>query len=58
MLLDLWGWKNIAHAANLPIHQPDLDAVRMGGRVGEDVLDDAGCSFSGSLIGLEHDFYS
>lgn len=49
--------ENIANPAHLAVHQTDLDSVRVGGGVGEDVFDDPGRPFSRSLVGFENHFY-
>ena len=41
---------DLFHPPHLPVHQTDLDAVRVIGRLGKDVLDDTLGEFAGSLI--------
>jgi hypothetical protein len=46
--------ENFLHPPNLPCFEPHLDAVRMGGRAGQDVAHLPLGAFAGSLIGLLH----
>lgn len=47
--------QNIADAPHLAVGQAHLDAVRVSGRVGQDVLDDARCALARALVRLEDD---
>jgi hypothetical protein len=49
--------KNPLDPPNLPAHQTDLDAVRMGGRVGQDILNNALGQFAAGLVLLQDDLY-
>lgn len=46
---------NLLDAPDLPGLQTDLDAVRVRGRVGQDILDHTPGQFAGGLVLLEHD---
>jgi hypothetical protein len=43
------------HPSHLPIHQADLDAMRMHGRTGQDILDDALGELAGGLVLFQDD---
>jgi len=44
-------------ATDLTIRQAHFDAVRVGGRTGQNIFDDPMCDFAAALILLEHNFY-
>jgi hypothetical protein len=44
------------HPADLPIRQPNLDAVRVACRFCQDVFDNAPGQLAGALIRFQHDF--
>jgi len=43
---------------DLPIRQSDLDAVRVGERIGQDIFDDPFNKFTAGLVLFAHDAYA
>jgi hypothetical protein len=59
----VWKWRDkklfddLLHPAHLAVRQPHFDAVRMSGGTGQQLFDDATCSFAGALVVLEDDVH-
>ena len=48
-----WSYDYLFHTPNPAIHQADLDAMRMRGRMGQEVFDHAFSQLSGRLVLLQ-----
>ena len=49
---------DLFHPPDLPIHQADLDAVRVGGRIGQNVFDDPFNKFAAGLVLFAHNAHA
>jgi len=47
----------VLDATDLTIRQAHFDAVRVGGRTGQNIFDDPMCDFAAALILLQHNLY-